>query len=73
MLYPQQPGTYCFHNTINNKVYVGSAKCLYTRINNHFKNKGSNKLLQNSIKKRGLEVYNIAYVITETHAQAKSN
>ncbi len=41
MICPQQPGTYCFHNIINSKVYVGSAQCLFTRINNHLKGLGS--------------------------------
>jgi hypothetical protein len=66
-----QPGTYCFLNTINNKVYVGSAQCLNTRINHHLKGLHSNPLLQNALKKYGLKAFNITYVITETHAEAR--
>jgi hypothetical protein len=50
---------------------VGSAKCPYTRINNHLNGLWSNKLLQDSIVKRGLKAYSITYVVTKTHAEAK--
>jgi group I intron endonuclease len=70
MEFPKQPGTYCFLNAVNNKVYVGSAQCLNTRLNSHLKNCNSNKLLQNSIKKHSLKAFNITYVTTETHAEA---
>ncbi len=32
MTYPNQPGIYCFYNLVSNKLYVGSAKNLQTRI-----------------------------------------
>jgi group I intron endonuclease len=70
-IYPQNPGTYCFLNKVNNKVYIGSAQCLYNRINNHLNGKQSNLLLQRAIKKYGLISFNIIYVITESHAEAK--
>jgi group I intron endonuclease len=66
-MYPQQPGTYCFWN----KVYVGSTKCLYTRINQHIKGCKSNKLLQRAIIKYGLKAFSITYLITEAHTEAK--
>jgi group I intron endonuclease len=68
--FPKQPGTYCFLNTVNNKIYVGSASCLYTRINNHFKNHSSNKHLQNAINRYGIEIFKITYVIAATHFEA---
>ena len=69
-MFPKLPGVYCFKNSINNKVYIGSAQCLSARINNHINNRNSNPHLQNAIKKHGLKVFNIAYVTTKTHAEA---
>jgi group I intron endonuclease len=65
-----QPGVYCFWNKTNNKVYVGSAQDLETRLNQHFKNINSNKHLQSAIKKYGMEAFYISQVTTETSADA---
>jgi hypothetical protein len=35
-------GVYCFINTVNNKLYIGSAKDLYLRLIEHLSNKKSN-------------------------------
>lgn len=69
-MYPQQPGTYCFLNIINNKVYIGSTQCLNTRINHHIKGIKSNKYLQRSIDKYTINNFKISYVITETQTEA---
>lgn len=36
------PGCYRFIDTTENTIYVGSAKNIHTRLNQHFSNKGSN-------------------------------
>lgn len=48
-------GIYSFVNTLNNKRYIGSAKDLYIRLNEHIKNKKSNGALQKAFEKYGLE------------------
>lgn len=52
-------GVYRITNIINNKVYIGSSVNLYKRIYEHFRelkiNKHSNKILQNSFNKYGIE------------------
>lgn len=35
-------GIYSFFNTVNNKQYIGSAKDLFIRLNEHLNNKKSN-------------------------------
>jgi len=35
-------GVYCFINTVNGKLYIGSAKYLYLRFVEHLSNKKSN-------------------------------
>lgn len=51
-----RPGIYCFINTINGKVYIGSSKDLDKRIKQHIKGKGSNHLY-NSICAYGLDAF----------------
>lgn len=51
-------GIYSFINTINNKQYIGSAKDLYIRLNEHLNNKKSNINLQRAIIKYGLDKFN---------------
>lgn len=51
-------GIYSFINTINNKQYIGSAKDLYIRLNEHLNNKKSNINLQSAIIKYGLDKFN---------------
>ncbi|MCC3863378.1 GIY-YIG nuclease family protein [Terrisporobacter petrolearius] len=36
------PGCYRFIDTTDNTIYIGSAKKIHTRLNQHFSNKGSN-------------------------------
>lgn len=36
------PGCYIFIDTTDNTIYIGSAKKIHTRLNQHFSNKGSN-------------------------------
>jgi group I intron endonuclease len=69
-VFPKQPGVYCFKNTVNNKVYIGSAQCLYTRINMHLKAKYSNRHLQSAIKYYGIDSFCITYQVLETKEQA---
>lgn len=56
-------GIYSFINTINGKQYIGSAKNLYHRLNEHLSNKKSNAALQSAISKYGLE--NFTFCIFE--------
>jgi GIY-YIG catalytic domain len=51
-------GVYCFINTVNGKLYIGSAKCLYLRLIEHLSNRKSNIALQNAMLKYGLEKFN---------------
>lgn len=50
-------GVYSFINTIDNKQYIGSAKDLYLRLNEHINGKKSNIRLQNAFKKHGLDKF----------------
>lgn len=61
-------GIYCIRNTINNKVYIGKAKCIYTRMKQHVtflntKNKNENRHLINAWHKYGKESFE--YFIVE--------
>ena len=47
-------GIYSFLNEVNGKQYIGSAKDLYLRLNEHLSNKKSNRALQSAIVKYGL-------------------
>lgn len=55
-------GIYKITNIINNKVYIGGALCLRTRLNKHFSdlklNKHHSKKLQNSYNKYGKDFFN---------------
>jgi len=59
-------GIYCIKNTINNKVYIGSAKNLKHRINKHKydlkNNKHYNKHLQSSWNKYGEESFSFEII-----------
>lgn len=50
-------GIYSFVNVINNKQYIGSAKNLYIRLNEHINNKKSNINLQRAFDKYGLDKF----------------
>jgi len=50
-------GIYCLINTVNEKLYIGSAKDLYLRLTEHLSNKKSNIALQNAIVKHGLDKF----------------
>jgi group I intron endonuclease len=69
-MFPKQAGVYCFKNTVNNKIYIGSAQCLHTRINNHLKNQSSNPHLQNAIKHYGINTFCITYQVLKTKEEA---
>ncbi|KAG0122680.1 GIY-YIG endonuclease [Tuber indicum] len=51
-------GIYSFFNTVNNKQYIGSAKDLYLRFNEHLSGKKSNIALQRAIEKHSLDKFN---------------
>jgi GIY-YIG catalytic domain len=52
-------GVYGLKNIKSSKQYIGSSSNLYSRIMNHIKGKNSNLRLQRSIKKSGLESFNL--------------
>lgn len=61
-------GIYCIRNIINNKVYIGKAKCIYRRMKHHVtslntKNKDENRHLINAWHKYGKESFE--YFIVE--------
>nr|YP_010317390.1 hypothetical protein MRV96_mgp44 [Ciborinia camelliae]UNB14715.1 hypothetical protein [Ciborinia camelliae] len=53
-------GVYCFINTVNGKLYIGSAKDLYLRLSEHLSNRKSNVVLQSAILKYGLDKFNFS-------------
>jgi hypothetical protein len=57
MLY-NKGGIYSFINKIKGKQYIGSAKDLYLRLNEHLSGRKSNKALQLAFSKYGLENFN---------------
>jgi group I intron endonuclease len=69
-MFSKQPGVYCFKNTVNNKVYIGSAQCLNARINKHLKARDSNPHLQNAIGHYGIDSFCITYQVLETKEEA---
>lgn len=56
-------GVYSFLNNTNGKQYIGSAKDLYLRLNEHLSKRKSNRALQFAILKYGLE--NFSFCIYE--------
>lgn len=56
-------GIYAFVNNINGKQYIGSAKDLYLRLNEHLRKRKSNKALQSAILKHGIE--NFSFCVYE--------
>jgi len=56
-------GIYSLINTIDGKQYIGSAKDLYLRLNEHIKGKKSNVRLQRAIEKHGID--NFQYCVYE--------
>ena len=52
-------GVYGLIHIKSSKQYIGSSKNLYIRIMNHIKGRKSNLKLQQSIKKYGLESFNL--------------
>lgn len=52
-------GIYSIFNTVNGNQYIGSAKDLYIRLNEHLNNKKSNIALQRAIEKYQLDKFNI--------------
>ena len=65
-----KPGVYCFWHKATNKVYIGSAQDLPTRLNSHLKGHNSNIYLQNAIAKYGLDTFHLTQITTVTHAEA---
>jgi group I intron endonuclease len=51
-------GIYSFFNTMNGNQYIGSAKNLYLRLNEHINNRKSNAALQAAFDKYGLDMFN---------------
>nr|AYP41339.1 GIY-YIG endonuclease [Hirsutella thompsonii] len=51
-------GVYSFINITDNRQYIGSAKDLYIRLNEHLNNKKSNINLQRAFNKYGLNQFN---------------
>jgi len=51
-------GIYSFLNTVNGNQYIGSAKDLYLRLNEHLDGLKSNVALQRAIEKYGLNKFN---------------
>ena len=50
-------GIYSFINSVNGNQYIGSAKDLYLRLNEHLDNKKSNIVLQKAFVKYGLDQF----------------
>lgn len=50
-------GIYSFINTVNHHKYIGSAKDLYLRLNEHLEGKKSNSALQKAFTKYGLDKF----------------
>ena len=56
-------GIYSFINNINEKQYIGSAKYLYLRLNEHLSKRKSNSALLSAISKYGLK--NFSFCVYE--------
>ena len=64
----KKSGIYCIRNLTNNKIYIGKAKCIYSRIKDHItrlntRSKDENPHLINSWHKYGRE--NFEYFVLE--------
>jgi hypothetical protein len=57
ILLKNKGGIYSFINTVNGNQYIGSAKDLYLRLNEHLNNKKSNLALQKAFTKYGLDKF----------------
>ena len=57
ILLKNKGGIYSFINTVNGNQYIGSAKDLYFRLNEHLNNKKSNLALQKAFTKYGLDKF----------------
>jgi group I intron endonuclease len=60
-------GIYCIWNNVNNKVYIGKAKCIYTRMKDHItrlntRNKDENPHLVNAWHKYGKDQFTYSVV-----------
>lgn len=72
-------GIYCFVNTVNNKIYIGSAKDLYIRLIEHLNNRKSNTALQDAFLKYGLDKFSFCiyeyfiYVNKDTSSKSLTN
>ncbi|MVB68763.1 hypothetical protein DYH53_28770, partial [Klebsiella pneumoniae subsp. pneumoniae] len=64
-------GIYSFINKTNGKQYIGSAKDLYIRLNEHLSKRKSNSALQAAILKHGLD--NFYFCIYEYFSSAREN
>jgi hypothetical protein len=51
-------GIYSFINKVNGKQYIGSAKDIYLRLNEHLTDRKSNRALQAAISKYGIDNFN---------------
>ncbi|UKA47918.1 hypothetical protein D8B26_M00060 (mitochondrion) [Coccidioides posadasii str. Silveira] len=57
-IFRNKGGIYSFINTVNGNQYIGSAKDLYLRLNEHLESRKSNIALQRAIAKYGLNKFN---------------
>lgn len=68
------PGIYMLQGNVTDKIYIGSARCLYKRINSHLKdllaNRHCNSNLQNYVNKYGIE--SIEVIILKTYDESIS-
>jgi group I intron endonuclease len=62
---PKTPGVYCIWNKVNDRVYVGSAKDLNTRISKHFSPQCDRLNLKKEIKDYGGENFSVTWHETE--------
>lgn len=70
----KQSGIYKFTNKINNKVYIGQAKNLKSRVQGHVKSyKKGNSYFYNSIKKHGLQNFQVEILIEGNFSKTELN
>jgi group I intron endonuclease len=67
LLLNNKAGIYSFFNTMNGNQYIGSAKNLYLRLNEHVNNRKSNAALQAAFDKYGLDMFNFYVYQTFTY------